>query len=364
MKSKGENIYRRKDGRWEGRYIKERKSDGKIRYGYVYSRNFTEVKKKLFLYKMQYKENYLGEGKKPHSTMTFQVWANHWLIIQEKRVKPNTYISYESKLKNHLLPYIGQCSLNELTSADLQETVNHLRSSLSPSSLRAVFRVLRTCLNEAVKKELLTMNPLDQVNFPSEEHQKVKAFSAEEQDRIITAISNEKYLPILTAMYTGLRIGEIAGLTWEDIDWEEEVLYVRNNAQRVRMNKANSQSKLVIMSPKTALSQRVIPLNESLLKKLRQLQKVSNSRFVFSSNNAPLDPRTIRNRFKKIKKIAQVPDLPFHALRHTFATRCIENGVTITTISALLGHRSIKMTLDIYTSSFISEKREAISKIG
>lgn len=364
MKRKGENIYRRKDGRWEGRYIKERKSDGKIRYGYVYSRNFQEVKKKLFLYKMQYKENYLVQEKRNSRSMTLQDWSIHWLAKQEKRVKPNTSISYESKLKNHLLPSIGQYELEELTGTKLQELVNQLSRSLSISSLRAVFRVLRTCLNDAVKEDLLPTNPLDQVTYPSEGRSEVKAFSVEEQERILGAITEEKYLPILTAMYTGLRIGEIAGLTWNDIDWKEKVLYVRNNAQRVRTKKKTQHSELVIMSPKTTLSQRVIPLSESLVEKLWALHEVSNSSFVFSNKQGPLDPRTIRNRFKKVKEIAQVSDLPFHALRHTFATRCIENGVTVTTVSALLGHKSIKMTLDIYTSSFISEKREAISKIG
>lgn len=364
MKRKGENIYHRKDGRWEGRYIKERNSDGKIHYGYVYSRNFQEVKKKLFLYKMQYKENYLSDQKKRNDSLTFQEWAFSWLTKQENRVKPNTYISYESKMKNHILPLIGTIEIDQLSSSELQKAVSRLKEQMSTSSLRAVFRVLRTCLNDAVKEEILTTNPLNHVSYPAENRKEVKAFSIEEQERIIQAINTDKYLPILLAIYTGLRIGEIAGLKWEDINWKERVIYVRNNVQRVQVKKGDKRTVLRVSSLKTASSQRVVPLSDQLFEKLKNLYEHSPSIFVFSNKQGPIDPRTIRNRFKKIKETAQVSDLPFHALRHTFATRCIEKDVTVTTVSALLGHKSIKMTLDIYTSSFMSEKRAAISKIG
>lgn len=364
MKRNGENIYRRKDGRWEGRYIKGRKSNGKLYYGYVYSRNYKEVKKNLFLFKLQYKENYLHDTKKINHSLTLQDWSLGWLAKQEKKVKPNTYISYESKMKNHIFPMLGDIELSNLTSSELQEVVDQLGEKLSISSLRAVFRVLRTCLNDAVKEERISSNPLDRVEFPTEDRSEVKAFTLEEQKRIIAAITDYKYLPILTAIHTGLRIGEISGLKWEDINWTERILYVRNNAQRVKVKKGDKHSKLVITSPKTALSQRVVPISDQLFEVLEISRQSSNSEFVFSSKGGPLDPRTIRNRFKKIKERAQVPDLPFHALRHTFATRCIESGVTVTTVSSLLGHKSTKMTLDIYTNSFITEKREAIAKIA
>ncbi|MGG5369400.1 tyrosine-type recombinase/integrase [Enterococcus sp. AZ196] len=364
MSRTGENIYRRKDGRWEGRYIKGRQSNGKLHYGYIYSKSFHEVKEKLFLYKMHYKENYLNRRKSNSQSITLEGWALGWLSLQEKRVKPNTYISYESKMKNHLLPIIGDIPLKELTTKELQQAVNELANKLSPSSLKAVFRVLRTCLNDAVNKEIIISNPLRLVIFPSENKPQLKAFTAEEQERIIQAVNDEKDLPILFALRTGLRIGEIAGLQWSDIDWNRKILYVRHNAQRIKMKNQEKQSRIVIVPPKTDLSHRVVPLSEELVEQLLELQTKSCSEFVFSSKEGPADPRTIRNHFKRIKRIAQVSDLPFHALRHTFATRCIEKDVPVTTVSSLLGHKSVKMTLDIYTDSFIRDKREAISKIG
>lgn len=364
MKRTGENIYRRKDGRWEGRYIKGRKDNGNICYGYVYSRNFSDVKKKLFTYKMQYKEQYINRGKHIYHMDTFTTWAIGWLSRQEKKVKPNTLISYENKLKNNLIPLIGNKPLARLTSSDIQKCIDTLNARLAPSTVRANIRVLKSCLNEAIRKDLLSTNPLNHIALPSVPKKAVKAFTNDEQNRICKVVKTNKDLPILVALYTGLRIGEIAGLKWNDINWDDQVIIVRNNLQRLRKEVHQSKTELVNASLKTSLSHRVVPLGKTLSNQLQDLKEVSISEFVFTfKNNEPLDPRTIRNRFTKVKQKADVSDLPFHALRHTFATRCIEKGVSVTTISALLGHQSAKMTLDTYTNSFISEKRAAIAKL-
>ncbi|WP_086315422.1 hypothetical protein A5821_002907 [Enterococcus sp. 7F3_DIV0205] len=361
MAKRGENIYKRKDGRWEGRYIKERKMDGKIRYGYIYSRKYLEVKHKLMLLKAdslrdpEFQSTYTGT-----LTEWFEVWLD---TIVKTRVKLSTYNSYKSKVQLHILPRIGAIRLTELLPTDIDQWILQLSLSLSPSSVHAVHRVLKNGLAQAVRQNLLKKNPALNIDLPKLEKQKVRAFSVAQQKKIkAAAIADEKYLPIILALETGMRIGEISALQWGDIDFTEKTIHIQRTLQRLQVD--SGKTALIEGTPKTFQSERTLPLSNQLETYLIEIKQSSKSSYVVGIADSCTEPRTITYRFKNLLEQLQITQLPFHALRHTFATRCLELGVNIATISSMLGHTSTKMTLDVYTNSFMKDERQAIEKIS
>lgn len=364
MVRKGENIYKRKDKRWEGRYIKKRFSDNNVQYGYIYGYSYTEVKKKLDLMKALHQKNYMVN--KTVYSGTLDQWADHWMLIIQKRIKQSTYVSYLIKYRRHISPSIGQVALNELTKADIQYCLKQLETKLSANSIRVVGQVLRTFLEDAVTTGVLEMNPYRNIQLPKQNRPNVRALTLTEQKELMnTASLHEKGLIILFALETGLRIGELAGLKWTDIDIIEQTFHVKRTLQRIPVmnNSGRSKTKLIETTPKSNSSQRIIPLGTAMFKRLMAQKENTDGVYVFGGSS-PIEPRLISYWFKKICLATSLSNINFHSLRHTFATRCIENNVPIVTISSLLGHDSTKMTLDTYLSSSISEKRKAIKLIG
>ncbi|MCA5012205.1 MULTISPECIES: tyrosine-type recombinase/integrase [unclassified Enterococcus] len=361
MAKRGENIYKRKDGRWEGRYIKERNIDGKIRYGYIYSRKYVDVKKKLMLVKA---ETLKSDVLQITYDGTLGDWLKLWLeTIVKPRVKLSTYNGYKSKVQLHILPHIGAILLKELLPTDIDQWLLQLNKQLSSSSVHAVHRVLKNALSQALKQELISKNPTLMIELPKLEKQRVKAFSKQQQKMIkVATIKEEKYLPILIALETGMRIGEISALRWTDIDFSEKTIHIQRTLQRLQVGLGKTA--LIEGTPKTFQSERVLPLSNQLKEYLTEVKKTSHSPYVVGIKDSCTEPRTITYRFKKLQEELNITPLPFHSLRHTFATRCLELGVNIATISSILGHTSTKMTLDVYTSSFMQDERKAMEKIA
>lgn len=361
MARTGDNLYKRQDGRWEGRYIKNRKVDGKIIYGYVYHRKFKEAKRLLFESKMAHREFYSTFGKHHNSKQPVNMWLMTWLEKKQEQLKPATYQSYESKLFNHAFPFFTETKLSELSEDLVQQWIDSLQGCLKINSIHAVFRVFRQAMKDAVASDCLQKNPTQHTQLPRQTKSDVRAFSREDQRRIEEQCTTQKNLPILLALDTGMRIGEILGLQWRNIDWRNHTITIQQTSQRVKIG---NKTELRIDTPKTEASQRTIPMTQRLVDLLKEQKNDDQSQFIFEGKDGqPLDQRTIRYRFEQIKKQSKVEDLPFHALRHTFATRCMEAGVNITTMSALMGHSSVKLTLDIYTNSFLSEKKKAIQQL-
>ncbi|MGX7203101.1 hypothetical protein BCR22_11785 [Enterococcus plantarum] len=363
MSKPGENIYKRKDGRWEGRYIKHRKEDGTIQYGYIYQRTYNAVKKQLTLMKSLYYHQY--HNLNSNYTGTLQQWGVFWLSNVKEKVKLSTYTSYRNKLHQHIFPEIGQIQLRNISAQHIEYLVIQLEANLSKSSIRVTLQVLKTCLKEAVKQGILFENPFNKVKIPAPTSKKVRSLSIDEENRLQRYCRNHpKGLPILLALQTGLRIGEICGLKWEDIDFCDNVLHISRTVQRLQTIEPNEgkKTKVVVQSPKSNSSVRVIPISSTIREELKKLEELSESPYVFGTI-VPIEPRLITYWFKKIIAELDIHDVTFHSLRHTFATRCLEKGVTIATISELLGHHSIKLTLDTYINTFLSEKREAIKLI-
>lgn len=364
MGKRGENIYKRKDGRWEGRYIKKRKVDGSIQFGYIYGKKYLEVREKLLEMKLVYQQYYNNQVSFQRTTLT--QWSEIWLNQQKKYIKQSTWVSYRSKLSLHVWPSIGAYKLYLLTTDDLNNWSNDLLKELNPNSTRAVIRVLCTCLEKAVKTGIIAKNPCKDIILPKLTSPTIRALTKEEQKKLQTCAWNSNNgLPVNLALETGLRIGEISGLKWEDIDFSICFLTVNRTLQRLPQLDTNTRRKtsLVELTPKTVAAQRMIPLSPRIIELFEIKKSQSTGPYVFGGEK-PCEPRLLTYWFKDICVQAGISDIRFHSLRHTFATRCLERGISIGTISALLGHSSIKMTLDTYISTSLDEKRKAIKLIS
>lgn len=360
---RGENIYWRKDKRWEGRYPKGKKANGKTKYGSVYGKTLREVREKLYPLKVKYQSIQNSQG---ISAISFREWGYSWLEEVKATVKQSTYANYEHKLLHYVLSEIGDYSLNELNEEAAGELLVSLQlKKLKPSTIHVIFRITNQCLAVAIRKNLLRENPFKEIQLPKVVKTKNQALTRQEQKRLETVAMSEengKGLPVLLALYAGLRIGEIAALAWKDIDFENNLIHVHSTFQRVFSLIEGKKTELVYTSSKTNSSIRSIPMSQGLKKALLQQRKRVKGEFVLSSEH-PLEPRLLTYHFHRMRKKARLATIHFHQLRHTFATRCLESKGDIMSVSALLGHGSTQMTLDTYASSLLEQQFQVVAQM-
>lgn len=345
MARRGENIYKRKDGRYEGRYIKYYDMSGKAVYGYIYSKSYAEIKEKLAKCKTEKQSEYKG------SNTLLSDWLEIWLMSQGV-LKPTTKRVYKSHIENHINPQIGSIPLKKLNAEILQSFINNLE--LSASTIKTVFSTLKSALIEAEDKGFIA-NVWSKVKLPKKDISIVRVLSTAEQQRLEKVLTDNADVGILICLYTGLRIGELCALKWIDINFETSMLTV-NGTQ------ARTEKGVEIISPKSNSSKREIPIPPFLLNKIRTIPRKGD--FVISKNGKHFDARTYRRHFKKILKKAHLPDIKFHSLRHTFSTRALEVGMDYKTLSEILGHSSVGITLDLYAHSLKEHKKNQMCKLG
>ncbi|GGC76853.1 tyrosine-type recombinase/integrase [Enterococcus wangshanyuanii] len=364
MSKKGENIYKRKDGRWEGRYIKQRTPTKKIIYGYVYGKKYSEVKEKLIFLKAK---QLVTQETVISSHKTYQDWIIYWLNNTVRRtVKATTYSNYFRLLSKHILPTLGEYHLAKITSALLQEFVDGLLAkNLANSTIRLIFTIVNKSLKEAVKNEYLDKNPCNSVHLPKHTVPIIHSLSSKEQRKLEElAFRETECSPIILALYSGMRIGEISGLKWEDIDFDKGLIRVHRTISRIIDEHSTiNKTELISGSPKTAYSSRVIPLATNLKDYLLEKKETSPSEYVIHCRGKLAEPRVINYRFKRMIRETEFASIHFHVLRHTFATRCLEQGVDIVSLSRILGHRSTKLTLDTYADSLLEHRQEVMKAV-
>lgn len=358
MSRRGENIYKRKDQRWEGRYIKSRKESGRIHYGYVYGHSYKETKEKLLLKKFEYRKVQKEEGDQ-YYPCSFKDWSQNCLEKWKVTIKDSTYNTYSYKLEKYVLPYIGKQRLVDVKQQHINQLVDTWKLlKLSARMVHTLFQLVCRVFRDAINKKLISQNPCTNIILPKQEIKKIHPLSLMEQKRLEKTARLEKNGElIIIALHLGLRIGEISALKWENIDFERKQIHVKETYQR--LNKASTTT-LSIGPVKTLSSDRIIPLTDQMLTLFRKLKKNNSHRFVFQVKGKPMEPRLITYYFHKIRNKAGLTDIHFHQLRHTFATRLLESKVTITSISELLGHRSTQMTLDIYAGTVFDEKYSSL----
>lgn len=293
--------------------------------------------------------------------------TEEWKEEKKKYVKKSTYAAYQLLIQNHIKPYFGD--LYEVNEEKIQQFVfDKLDAGLSEKTIRDIIIVLKMILKFGIKNGYLKYVQID-AKFPSKQEKKdLDVLSKADQKKFMEHLRNNftfKNLGIFICLSTGMRIGEICGLRWCDVDTAEGVIKVRHTLQRIYIIEGETRhTELLLDTPKTANSVRDIPMSSELLKMLKSLNKVVNENYYVISNDIkPIEPRTYRNYYKKLCKQLDIPELKFHGLRHSFATRCIESKADYKTVSVLLGHSNISTTLNLYVHPNKEQKKKTIDKM-
>lgn len=351
MPRRGENIYKRKDGRWEARFIKEISVDGTKKYGSVYAKTYSEVKQK--------RQSVLTEIKsiKPTCKITVEFAIGEWLRHIKNQVKITSFQKYSCVVDKHIIPIIGKCEIKYLNSITIQKyTDKLLEQNLSRTTVNDILVVLGMGLSYAKKEYNIAIPKIPLVKNPPKE---MRVLSLEEQNVFVKFLLSKNDIfafGMLLAIFTGLRIGELCALTWEDIT--DNTITVNKTVQRIRKN---NYTEVVILPPKTASSNRVIPIPKELLMLLKAKRSVGN--VLVQENGKPVEPRLLQMKFKKYTAECGIENINFHALRHSFATRCVELGFDIKTLSEILGHSDVKTTLNKYVHSSMSQKSKQMDML-
>lgn len=376
MARHGENIYKRKDERYEGRYVTGKKSNGTTRFGYVYGMRYTDVKKRLLEKKAEIQQTIHPEA--AVRGMTVEKWMRSWLETDLLGgIKASSYLTYQNQMNRHILPCLGRMQMASITPEMVHSFLECLQAKgLGENTVRGIYRLLSAAMRAALDDGIITKNPCRKICVKRGERVQQRVFSREEQKKVEKTLSQGEDLTALFAMYTGLRLGEICGLRWSDINWENGTATVCRTVQRLKrmdtdkcLKCGDAKTYLMIGSPKSPSSCRTIPIPTFLLKRL-EIQKKQRSAaqlttgYIFGTGMRAADPRTIQRRFAGVVRRLEIPDAHFHTLRHSYATRLLEMGVDVKTVSQLLGHSSAKTTLDCYAHSLLDQQRSAVAKLS
>ena len=301
--------------------------------------------------------------------MKYEEWLGIWLENYVKpSVKVRTYERYALIIHKHISTDVGKCEINELTALVLQNFITKLLENgncktgkgLSANSVNAIISVLQSSLQTAHLIGVTNEYTAGKIKRPKITERPIECFSMKEQKQIEQAVLNgkkDKLYGILLCLYSGLRIGELIALQWSDIDFVKGILTVSKSCH-------DGKDGLIIDEPKTANSRRLIPLPKQLLPILKGIKKKSDSSFVVSSNGSFVSVRSYQRSFELLLKRLNIPHKGFHSLRHTFATRAIECGMDVKTLSEILGHKNPTVTLNRYAHSLIEHKADMMNKLG
>ncbi len=352
MAKRGLNIYKRKDGRWEGRYKSGYTATGKTKYASVYGKSFFAVKELL--------EQRRASVKKRESCCSHTVGelADLWLSDVKNRVKDSTIANYAMKLNKHILPAFSGLKYDKLTGDELNAFISKKRSeNLSAKYVSDIVVLLKSVAKFALKRYGYP-NQIEYVSLPKTPGQsEYRLFSALEQTKLKAALlenPTSSNVGILLALATGMRIGELCALKWEQIDLKKSSITVKSTVQRI--SKADGGTRLMIGSPKSRASVREIPLPDFVVPYLRSVRAAEDC-YLISGSKKLCEPRTLQYRFQSLLKKANLPSVNFHALRHMFATNCIALGFDVKTLSEILGHSSVQVTLNRYVHSSMERKK-------
>ena len=368
MPKKGENIYKRQDGRWEARYVKGYEVSGKIKYGFCYGKTYKEAKEKS----EQMKAAVRGATALPTATGRHRLsfYCDEWLRLQRVKVKESTYVRYETILEKHIKPKLGSCFPLSLCDSLVDNFTQELLQveKLSPKTVKDILVVLRSVLKYTAK-QFPGVFPMLQFSYPKDIKSTTRVLTQEEQERFIAYLLNEiDYCKfgILLALLTGIRIGELCALKWDDISTAEKTITIKATMQRLKNLEDDpaAKTKVTVGNPKSDSSARVIPYTEYAAELVGQMDPYNPAAFVLTGTEHYMEPRTLQYRLAKYTKECGLDDVHFHTLRHTFATRCIEVGFEIKSLSEILGHANTTITLDRYVHASIDLKRDNMKKLA
>lgn len=291
-----------------------------------------------------------------------------WKIEKVLYVKKSTYSAYLLLLENHISPYFGE--LDDVDEKDVQIfALNKLAGGLSTKTVKDLIIVIKMILKFAYKNKFLEYKEID-IKFPTESDTRdLEILSIVDHKKLLNYVQDNftfKNLGIFICLSTGMRIGELCGLQWDDIDIDNGIIKVRKTVQRIYfIENDRRHTEIIIDSPKTKNSIRDIPMTNELIKLIKPLKKIVNKDFfVLTNDRKPTEPRTFRSYYQKLIKKLGLPNLKFHGLRHSFATRCIESKCDYKTVSVILGHSNISTTLNLYVHPNMEQKKKCVNQMN
>lgn len=368
MAKKRENgegtITRLKNGTYMGRIFLGYKEDGKPNRVSVYDKTKSEVVKKLQELALS-----KAHGLKEPSSMPLGKWMTFWLEnFKRLKLKPKTYEVYETQTQHNIIPILGDIPLKDLNTLHIQKYINDKSKTLAPATVRKQFMILNSALEKAVVNEHITKNPCKHVELPVLEQKEIKALTLNEENRFIEASKKDRlHTLFIVALDSGLRLGELLALTWNDIDLDKAEINVNKNIVHVKDYEGKSKNKNILTvqdNPKTRSSIRKVPIPRRSLLLLKELKAKTNTIIVFATKTGNyLNPRNVERSFVRIATKAGIEGYNVHSCRHTYATRLFEIGVSVNVVSKLLGHSKVSITTDVYISVIPSLKSDAVKAL-
>lgn len=297
--------------------------------------------------------------------ITFKKLTNNWLLYKKHKIKESTYLNYNYIINSYLNKKFRKKKVSYFLKYDINEFIDELEKDLSNKTVRDIVLVLKSILRFAEKKYNVNLK-LDLITMPSSQKNELQVFEEKEVKNIEKACLNSddiRRIGILISIYTGMRIGEICALKWEDIDFGKKLINVNKTLQRVYIEK--KKTKVIITPPKTKTSERKIPIPSILYNELKKLSTLYDKQAYVITGNVEkyMEPRTYQSVYKKVLKEKRIKYRNFHCLRHTFATRCIRVGMDIKSLSEVLGHSDVNITLNRYVHSSYDSKKKFMEKL-
>lgn len=350
MGRKGESIYKRSDGRYEGRYIKG-KYKNKVIYGYIYGSSYSETKEKL--------RNF-GNVEIETEINTFNEKIDKWLEYKKSTVKESTYSTYYAIASNKIRPLLGHYKINNLNKEIINSIIDKLSNSLSINTVHDMANILKQIL------KYNRMTDID-VKVPIKEHKSISVFTPKDikkLERFALTYDNRFVFGIILSLYTGIRIGELCALKKSNFDMNLMTLSINHTIIRVKNADGKQKTKVICSAPKSKKSIRTIPIPDVLQSYLIHYLNEMNSDYYFLTNKTKaIEPRSYTNKYKKYLNYWGINHKKFHTTRHTFATKADETKMSTKALSEILGHSSASITQNLYIHPSLKYKRECINTI-
>ena len=304
----------------------------------------------------------------------YKDWIYTWLLEKKDYIKESTYANYSNNIFNHIIPKLGNYYLKELNHKIIQDFLLELSKSgrkdnnggLAEKTIKDITIIIKGSIKKGINEDKIKHIELT-FNYPKDNKEnKLYVLTKREQNKITKYVLeniNSRNIGLLISLYSGIRIGELCALKWEDVDFKKNCLTINKTIQRVYIkDKKKNISKVIITTPKTKNANREIPINKDFLEILKKVKSNKND-YILTGNEKYIEPRTYRKHFNKVLDELRIKHFNFHSLRHTFATNCISLGVDYKTVSELLGHANVNITLNLYVHPRYSQKKKCIDLV-
>lgn len=355
MARTGENIYKRKDGRWEGRFIRQYDDAGKPKYGYIYAKTYAEAKQKLAEQRCSLS---LTDDMAHRASTKYEAVLTSWLQSAQMGAKESTFSKYAQIIDRHILPALGQYPVGKISTPLIEGFIQQQllsgrldgQGGLSAKTVTDMLTIIKESLRYAQDTGLPVNCNLQRLTVKRKEKE-MRVLTLQEQDALVRVLLSDTDIykfGVMLSLYTGIRVGELCALQWENLCLSSSTLKVRRTLQRIqdRTAGAATKTKIVITEPKSQCSMRDIPLPLFIVELARRFETSPKAYVLSGDKDRFIEPRTMQNRFKRYIAEADIADANFHATRHTFATRCVEVGFDVKTLSEILGHTNVNITLN------------------